>query len=294
MTGWECLYSDSKKALDDHLSIKMASKSVLEFGAVDPGGLPAELRSGLGMAVAERAGALRHVVLLTMDTARTFYTLVSAYPVATDGTQVSLRISEVRPWGNGFEGNILGRTDDGQDVGFFDPLFFKNVQRYVIGQSIAVRLAAFGYSARPERRDFIVIPGAQAAEIHARNGIESSEPIRVRLKGFIGRRPVEGFGPDHWAYAAPLMNLERLNTDGGQVLRLTIGLLPSRIGPSIEAPLYIGAHLVEAEGNVLESGRQIEGAYWLQGYPADMQHLFDASPYTTGDSAGVDRPVELT
>src|SRR5205807_936216 len=93
---------------------------------------------GAGMAVHAPGERLSACVLVADNK------LVSAYPEARGGDIWPVTVSEIVPWANGVEGQIMGDCQ-GAKISFFDTRFYANRRKYKVGETYDFRVSAFAY-----------------------------------------------------------------------------------------------------------------------------------------------------
>lgn len=105
----------------------------------------------------------------------------SGYPVCAEGSNCRLVIDEIRSWDNGIEGTIEAHVPDGGMVYFFDPYFFLNKDRYVVGEEVMVKLGALAYMVQKSEQLEIEITEGPMLEIHRQRLLEDDPNADVSL-----------------------------------------------------------------------------------------------------------------
>ena len=202
--------------------------------------------AGAGMAV-HAPGDRLSATVLTVDDG-----LVSAYPEAVEGDTWSIIVSEVIPWANGIEGQIVGECY-GAKIAFFDTRFYANRRKYRVGETYNFQMSAFAY----------MVGRAADAEY------ESDMGAKVSLRGAHAYMPANLSNDtadldDYW-FHSPL-EAEPYNAQlAGK--RLTVYPIIVAIPEHIEMhlDLYAAAHTRTLDLANIQPGDDLEGFLWLQG-----------------------------
>lgn len=262
---WSCVYPDLDQFGEERLPGLLEDLPALHFQAwTDPQKIPEGKVVNQLVVLSENQGCVRHsmVVLGHADLKQSF--LFSAFPVATDGVEVDLRVVELVPDAFGVEGTVATELPEGGSLTFFDPFFFFNQGRYRLGEINRVRLAAFAYDVRPMKREYLEIEDPErAAVLRAQLNIPVDQPVRFSMEDFVARIPANS--EDNCSFASPIKDLVSLNVNGLELLRATVAF--ARGDDDLDGPLYFGRHI--CEGQSPEVGRMVQGAYWMQGYLVD-------------------------
>jgi len=223
------------------------------------------------IALLQTTGHVRFMVVLLADTKDRHSTVYTAYPYVCSGTELELIIKSINPWRNGLEGSVTGSVDDQQDIVFFDPWFFATRERYRVGETARVRLAAMSYGVRPVERLYFEIPEGESADI-LRAGLTNSPegPVKISVQGMVGRFPIEEWGMDEYSFMSPVKGCRTFTENDRNFVEIEIGLHRNADGeaPDIDVPLLVLEQLIEGT-ETLSQDDMIEGRYWLQGTLVD-------------------------
>jgi hypothetical protein len=206
-------------------------------------------RRDKGLAFYSKEGPLRACVLVANKM------LASAYPEVQDGPVWPIEITEIIPWANGLEGQIVG-TCHGATVGFFDTRFYANQRRYEVGQTYNFHMGALGYT----------VGRAPESEIETEMG------AKVSMKGAYAFMPAnvdnDAADVDDFWFHSPLEG-ER---ESAYLLGPLIYSYPVIIAIpedfEMKLDVYCGAHVLEPEMQDVQQDEDIKGYLWLQGYMA--------------------------
>jgi len=229
------------------------------------------------IALCERAGPVRHLVIALRDSVARKSALFSAYPVVVGGAEVDLTVTKIEAWPGGVEGTISGFFDDRQEFVFFEPLFFLNRSKYEIGKPAKIRLSALAYQVKAMDQEYLEIDDPErAAEMRKGMIVPKDKPVRVHITDFVTRLPIDLWGPDDFFFNSPIKTCALAEANGLTLTCLTIGVHRPEYGPDIDCSLYLAPHAIK---NIQDfSTRQmIQGAYWLQGYLSESHAVFASS-----------------
>jgi hypothetical protein len=102
------------------------------------------------------AGPFRFRILHWADPPTKTVRVFSAFPMASCGFATDVRIDEIREWEYGLEAVIVGATYQDAMVAFFDTAYFKNKDRYRVGEWYTFSLAGLAYSLESAKGDHVV------------------------------------------------------------------------------------------------------------------------------------------
>jgi hypothetical protein len=202
--------------------------------------------AGAGMAVHAPGERLSATVLTVNDK------LVSAYPEAVEGNTWPVTVSEVIPWANSIEGQIVGECF-GAKIAFFDTRFYANRRTYRPGETYDFNMSAFAYT----------VDRAGDAEY------ESDIGAKISLRGAHAYMPTNLSNDtadidDLW-FHSPLEGEPRMAELAGK--RLTVYPIIIAIPEHFEMhlDLYAAAHTRTLNLANVPPGDDLEGFLWLQG-----------------------------
>jgi hypothetical protein len=242
---WASVYPDAPEDIRARIKEVVAASHVIAQVHLPelrlmPNGMGADTLT----AIAEAGGELRHMVLLLTERVSASGCVLAAFPFAAGAIAHPVTVEHVSPSGSGAEGCIRGRTADGSDIAFFDPLFFKNAAHYQVGQSYQFALSAFAYSARPLGLRLV-------------KGGDISVPADVL-------KPARAGACDDHEFRATVQHVYPMAVDGRTLFRMRVTV--RRCGRSmLDVALYAARHILP-EGYSPKPGDEITGRLWLQGY----------------------------
>jgi len=145
--------------------------------------------------------------------------------------------------------------------------FFATRQKYRLGETARVRLAAMSYGVRPVQRLYFEIPEGESADI-LRAGLTNPPegPVKISVQGMVGRFPIEEWGMDEYSFTSPVKGCRAFAENGRNFVEIEIGLHRNADGEAadIDVPLLVLEQLIEGT-EALSQDDMIEGRYWLQG-----------------------------
>jgi hypothetical protein len=202
--------------------------------------------AGAGMAVHARGERLSACVLVVENK------LVSAYPEATDGHTWPVTVSEVVPWANGIEGQVVGECY-GAKVAFFDTRFYANRRKYRPGETYEFKISAFAYNV------------GRAADTE----YESEMGAKISLRGahaFMPANLSNGTADidDYWFHSPLEAEPGRAELAGKRLAVYPIIVaIPEHFEMHVD--LYAAAHTRSLDLADVQPNDDIEGFLWLQG-----------------------------
>jgi len=206
-----------------------------------------------GLVFRSEEGPLRTCVIVMSGV------LASAYPEVQDGAVWPILVQEIIPWANGIEGQISGSAY-GAVVRFFDTRFYKNADKYTVGETYNFKMGALAYTL------------GHAPETEA----ESDIGARVSFKGASAYMPAASGGPgseeaeidDYW-FHSPLEGEPSETSLAGQ--RLTaypiIMAIPNDFELHVSA--YAADHVLAPDMALARPEDDLQGFLWLQGHLAE-------------------------
>ena len=88
---------------------------------------------------------LSALALIVASRDKTSKELVSVYPFVRVGETLQLKIAEIKEWDNKYEAVIVAETKGEQTISFFDTKYYKNKEKYKIGDYYTFIVSALGY-----------------------------------------------------------------------------------------------------------------------------------------------------
>ncbi|MBP6014191.1 MAG: hypothetical protein KBA31_18325 [Alphaproteobacteria bacterium] len=244
-THWASLYPDAPEAIRARIKSVVARSTIIaQVELPEARAMPNGAQADTLTAMAEGDGDVRHMVLLLTERETSSGCVLSAFPFAAGAITHPVKIDHVASSGSGAEGQIRGRTEDGAEISFFDPLFFKNGSDYQVGESYQFALSAFAYSLRPF--------GLKVVQ-----GGDMIAPTDVL-------KPARTGASDDYEFRATVQHVYPMRLESGTVYRMRATV--ARSGRSmVDVALYAAEHVLPA-GYRPKPGDEISGRLWLQGY----------------------------
>ena len=211
------------------------------------------------------------MVLFGSDTKEKVEAIYTGYPCSNVGSKHSLKIVEIRDWGNQAEGVLVCESQDGALVSFFDTQYFSNQERYTVGECYEFTLAGLIYSCRCTNDETIVIDEEARIREFAETMNQSPdtrsdgtlEPIIIELRGCTGLTPESDEDPDDAEFNCVIGRVKQFELNGISIFQIT----PKPNGEKIPMPGAIfGAASLFKDAYQPKVGDSIGGTLWLQGF----------------------------
>lgn len=201
--------------------------------------------------------------------------LMSAYPCATSGAYVHVKIKKINEWENALEATIEGETEDGNEITFFDTDYILHKDEYKKGKKYWFSLAGIAYFAEVLEKgesDF-EFTGQKAIDFKAKIG-EMPEfdkngnvkPVKFCLDNLVAFFQNEI--PDDAEFQSPLSGSKRVSKFFGEKLISGYSITIYRNEFS-ENSNEISIPLVVAQENLKGKTRQnkpCRGVVWVHGH----------------------------
>jgi len=202
--------------------------------------------------------------------------LWSGYPVCAEGNGCRLVIDEVRSWDNGIEGTIKAYVPDGGLVYFFDPYFFLNKDRYVVGEEVTVKLGALAYMVQKAEQLEIEITEGPMLEIERQRLLEddpnadvtSITSVPISMDGAAIYFP-RGEDQDDAEIRFKVSETARFTCADRPFMRLS-GIIMRPDSGDVSINIYASEQVLG--GYVPQVGDNVEAVVWMQGYLEDSNH----------------------
>lgn len=209
--------------------------------------------------------------------------LWSGYPVCVEGSDCQLVIDGIKSWENGIEGIIEAHVADGGMVYFFDPYFFLNKDRYVIGEEVKVKLGALAYMVQKSEQLEIEITEGPMLEIHRQRLLEddpnadvaSITSVPISMDGAAIYFP-RGEDQDDAEVRFKVTDTARFTCADRPFMRLS-GMIMRPDSGDISLNVYVSEQVLGEY--VPQVGDNVEAVVWMQGYLADS--------FNDGSTAGL-------
>lgn len=220
---------------------------------------------------------LRILALVVSDTPAERNVFYSAYPFAAKGGKLRLQLTEVRDWGNEIEGVLVGETEDGSPVAFFDSLYFRNRDAYRVGESYDFQMAGLIYSVRCTNEETIDITDEERIAMYASawgkeperlpNG--KSAPVSIHLAGCTGYAGTSDEYPEDAEFYCVIEKVAEFQIEGVRIFQITPRACADE-DENVPLPQTIfGAESAFAAGYIPKVGDSIGGGLWTQGFLSD-------------------------
>lgn len=242
---WASVYPEALEAVRARIkNVVSRARIIAQVRLAEARLMPDGIKADTLTAVTEGEGELRHMVLLLTEGRSASGCVLTAFPFAAGAIAHPVRIEQVASVGSGAEGRVRGRTGDGAQLSFFDPLFFKNGSDYRVGESYQFALSGFAYSARPH--GLRVVRDADT--------FVPSDILRPARRGCV----------DDYEFRATVQHVYPMRVGERTLYRMRVTV--ARCGQGmVDVALYAAQHVLPA-GYCPRPGDEITGALWLQGY----------------------------
>ena len=195
---------------------------------------------------------------------------VSCYPVLKPETKVKAKITGVEEWQNRIEATVTCELDDGMELSFFALDYAWNKQKYGVGLTMYVDLAALAYSAEEAEHGFS-FEGQEAVDFLAKIGEKPTydeegniKPVHFSTEQLVAFLNSHKEFPEDYEYQSPVYAVRRCDTLGVEMRSCVIAY---RTDPRRYLPVYFRA----AKPVAPETGMPLRGVLWLQGKISDNQ-----------------------
>ena len=198
--------------------------------------------------------------------------LVSAYPVALDGTATEIAISSIEPWQFGIEGWVHGNVRGKASICFFDTMYFAGTAELKENDVVTYQLAGLAYMLRPiQLRSFEVSEGSlweleKQRRLEAGEPLaEASRPVDVHLTGAAMLLPRSSSGDDRddAQFQGVINTIDVIEHGDETVYRLELVLMRFD-DEDFRLPVYVSERVLD--GYVPRLGDDVEGIVWIQGH----------------------------
>ena len=199
------------------------------------------------------------------DNTNTFMTI---YPFCK-GVPVEVKIDKVKEWDNQVEATICCSVGE-IEFAFFAVDYYCNKRKYMIGQTIAIDLAALAMKVQEARRSFC-FEGQQAIDWLAKTGQEPTydnngnvEPVRFSMENLVAFLNTDPKCPDESEFQSPVGPIEKVSALGVDFFKtmITIGRRNTGNGElKISVPLYFR----QAFFPEVKEDDPVSGWLWLTG-----------------------------
>ena len=258
---WESLVPSVEDFFKKHLTNIMEKMKVLEKVDIPP------CNRVRGVAHTACAGVypvdeqLFAMPIITIAKGEHANRLDSAFPSATSGESVELRVVGLKEWENGVEGSVDVELPSGRSLALFDPEYFKNRSVYRPDHKYPFALNAFAWSLEEaEEQEFEVTEGP----LTFLDGDEFKEkgPQKVIMGKEMSILWDDFEYPAEYSYRLSVLDVDWTEFMGHRVCMISTQYAGE--DESVPFTLYAGEHLLT--GYTPKPGDAIQGSLWLQGY----------------------------
>jgi len=210
---------------------------------------------------------LSALALIVTNRDKTANEFVSGYPFVRVGEKLQLKITEIKEWNNKYEAVIVAETKDEQTISFFDTKYYKNKEKYKIGNYYTFIVSALGYNIEILKDKSFSFEGQKAVDWLAKIGKEPTldnegqiEPVVFDLSNLVSYLPRHDDFPDDAEFQSPISSVEKVSAFQTDFYKFKIQLIRD---PDVFVDLYAKESFFERKPTNEDS---LRGVIWLQGY----------------------------
>jgi len=197
--------------------------------------------------------------------------IFSSYPFATKGVCHRLIVDEIIPWPDGGEAWIKAglASFDGSELTFFDPRFYMDRTRLQVGTEADFILAGLAYTAQVAHPEPVLITDPDKIRaMRGRDRADDLSPIEIRGEGGTILLPDSKLEPDGYQFQGPVKDITAFEVFGRNISRIRI-TMTRELEPvtDIDIDLYVAERAWQSAERP-QSGSDLQGLMWLQGYLA--------------------------
>ena len=214
-------------------------------------------------------GAFSALAIIVRDAAGNAMNLWTGFPFLSQGVRVDLKITEINEWEHGLEAEISGETSDGLQITYFDLFYFRDAEKYHVGERVSVELGCLAFDVGKPTNDPILIEDSQRiTELRRGMGEDDDDtPIEVGTEGMAILLPIEDWDAYEYQFQGPVKSVRSAHVESAEFSLATVTLMRDR--EDFDLPILIGQH---AKNNVpLEAGKDLSGQLWVHGRLIDSQ-----------------------
>lgn len=202
------------------------------------------------------------------------YEVVSFYPVLAPRSRTLAKITTVEEWQNHIEATITCEIEDCFTISFFATDYAWNKNRYRVGDTMYLDLAALAYSLEEAAQGFD-FDGQQAIDFLSKIGKQPSydengnvSPVHISTEQLVAFLGTNQDYPDNYEFQAPAGTTSHCPTLG---IDMTCMSLLMHRDPDLGINLYYKTSMLPD----IAQGKPVSGMLWVQGSISENQ---------TGDS----------
>lgn len=210
---------------------------------------------------------LSALALIAAKRDKTSNVLVSAYPFVRNGEKLSLKIIKINEWSNKYEATIVTKTKDEQIISFFDTKYYKNKEKYKIGDYYTFSVSALGYNVEILKNKSLTLNGQQAADWLTKTGETPTydnngniEPVAFDLSKLVLYLPQQDDFPDDAEFQSPINRVEKISAFQTDFYKFKIQIFRDS---DVFLDLYAQECFFEKKPTNYDS---LRGVMWIQGY----------------------------
>jgi hypothetical protein len=207
--------------------------------------------------------------------------IISAFPVARDGSAHALNLHQARVWEAGCEAIVQASTSFGASIAYFDTAYLHPWNEWEPDQEAQVQLAAFAYRLEPAPDQIIKITQEDTIRVlrASEHGLKPEEvsdlcPIEVHSGGMACFFPRPNGNPDDFEFQGPVVVVDVLQAWEQTLYRLEVTVMRDTRG-DVDIPFTIPVYVAERNlphGYRPRVGDQVRGLLWLQGCPIGLAY----------------------
>lgn len=240
-------------------------------------------------------GDIKWIGLLAEGTKEKVNEFVSCFPILDSLDSIPVKITEVEEWSNHIEATITCEVDGEFDISFFATDYSWNKNKYVVGNSLSIDLAALAYKVKKADTGF-KFEGQQAIDFLSKIGQKPTfnlfgevEPVNFNTANLIALLQTNKDYPEDYEFQSPCSHFKHHETRG---VKMTSCRVHFKNDPVRDIILYARTDMFAD----IQPETPIRGMLWMQGKISEFQHNEIAT--TGNDESSVDQnsfaePAEL-
>lgn len=212
--------------------------------------------------------------------------LWSSYPYAALGESVRLKVASLEEWSNGVEGSVVAYRGGGGTLTFFDPFFFTNKSKYLLGFEYQFIVYGFAYLIAKSEEIVHKISSGAGYELERLRRQEEGNPMQEgeTYDVTLGKRSTimsDSFKyPGEYEFFLPVEMVEYTDFLGEPIMVIKSHINDDK--KDIPITIYAAKRLLKG-GDVVQ-GDLISGYLWLQGHLLSEQGILIENEEAKSDS----------
>lgn len=193
--------------------------------------------------------------------------VITGYPIVQSTNIIQLKIKEIKEWENLIEAVILGETEDGNSISFFDTKYFTQKDNYKVGGTYNFTISALCYNVEILKEKSFSFEGQDAINWLAKSGQNPSydeqanlEPIVFDLTNLVAFLPTNEDYPDDVEFQSPINTIETVKAFNNEYYKMGITIFRD---PDIKIDVFAKTNFFDTKPQTKDA---IRGFIWLQGY----------------------------